>query len=66
MDISSGVIQVLGAVYGIIAQIWNFVDQIYVLSSVSLLDLFVASFVVSMVLWLAFGFNEDEDEGGDE
>lgn len=61
MDISSNVITVLQSIFAPIPLVWNFVDNVYVLPSVSLLDLLVAAFVLSAVLWLVFGFN-----GGDE
>lgn len=62
MDISSGVMTVLQSIFAPIPLVWNWVDSVFVLPSVSLLDLLVAAFVLSAVLWLVFGFNGGDDE----
>ena len=54
MDISSGVLDTLSVIVGCFGQIWNFVDQIYILPSVSLLDMFVAIFVLLTIITLVF------------
>lgn len=64
MDISSGVLNTLSTLVGVIGQIWNFVDQIYILPSVSLLDCLVAIFVLFTILSLVFEFNGAS--GGEE
>lgn len=62
MDISSNVMTVLQSIFAPIPLLWTWVDNVYVLPMVSLLDLLVAAFVVSAVLWLVFGFNDKGDD----
>ena len=64
MDISSGVLDTLSILVSCFGQIWNFVDQIYILPSVSLLDCFVAIFVLGTIITLVFEYNGAS--GGDE
>ena len=64
MDISSGVLDTLSVLTGVFGQVWNFIDQIYILPSVSLLDCLVAVFVFFTILTVVFEYNGSS--GGEE
>lgn len=58
----NGVETAINSVVTFIESFWNWFDTTTLIGQISFLDLFFGSFVVSLSLWLVFGFLGGDDE----